>query len=151
MFGLFENKHHPLCDEVAKEVHRQIRDSIELNGSVFTHAEEWVFFYGYLTGLLWSYASKKEGSTAGDWVTEDKYFKYMCERILPNRLWDFWKRAEEIVNLNLSPQDVPVPFVASEVYQFGKDVGDIDSRDDLKSINSLKMFLTGDKENIRRF
>lgn len=150
MFGLFNNKHHPLCDEVAKEVHRQIRDAIESTGAVFTHAEQFVFLYGYLSGLLWSYAAKKEGEASQDWVLEDKYFKYICERVLPGRLWDFFKRGEEIVALNLSPTDVPVPFKASEVNQFSREAGGIDSQE-LTSANSLYAFLTDDKENIKRY
>ena len=150
MFGLFKNKHYPLCDEVAKEVHRQIRDAINSTGSVFTHAEQFVFFYGYLSGLLWTYARKREGESVSEWVTEDKYFKYICNRVLPDKLWDYFKRAEGIVLLNLSPDNVPVPFKADEVNQLSREAGSLDS-EDIASANSLYAYLTGDSENIKKY
>ena len=147
MFGLFRNKKHDkICDEVATSVHRQIKTAIESTSSVFTNAEEWVFFYGYLTGFLWTHANNKEGESSGDWATEDKYFKYICERVYPGKLWEYWTRAVEIRDLSATTDKIP--FNGNEVYQLGMDAGTYDANNDPTSVNNLHKYLTGDKESI---
>ena len=136
MFGLFKSKKQKISDEVGKCIHRQISQVLGEGAEVFARPEEAVFFFAYLNSLLWGVA--QERNAVGDWVLEGKYQEQICQRVLPDRLWDIYQRGQGMHELKDKGT-----FNVEEVYEEGNDAGLYDSCQPLHSVTNLHLYLTG--------
>lgn len=139
MFSLFKSKEKKICDIVGKCIHRQIRGALEENLLAFTESEDAVFFSGYLGAMIWGYADMI--GKRGNWVLDIEYSKYICEGVLPNKLWDIYQRGQSLYDLNVSNE-------MTSIYNKGKDSGLIDSERSLEIANSLYLYLTNRYDEI---
>ena len=100
MFGIFKSKEKRICDVVGKIIHTQISLALKENKEVFNRPEEIVFFSQYLTYFIWNIAANF--NAVGKWTTEEEYKKYICEGVIPGRLWEIYQRYEAMKELSES-------------------------------------------------
>lgn len=136
MFGLFKGKKQKISDEVGKCIHRQLSQALGESVEAFVRPEEAVFFSAYLNSLLWGFAQQR--NAVGDWVLEGKYQEEICQRVLPDRLWDIYQRGQGMYELKDNGT-----FNVEEVHEEGTSAGISDSCQPLKSASNLYLYVTG--------
>jgi len=138
MFG-FKSKKVKTCDEVGQCIHSQIIKVLEEKETVFTkddNSKELIFFYTYLTSLLW-FAAYNKGMNV--YITmHDIFRKYIIDGVNPS-LWPHFLKAEALISLEISPT-----FDVKSLQKEAKNAATYDS-DLLNSGDDINLyrFLTG--------
>jgi hypothetical protein len=138
MFGLFKKKEHKeAANKIGIELHRQIFDALKENESEAGVRISSPFVAGYLYGFV------RIGFGAlgydGEKVSE-KYFKYICNGILPKKLYEIFERQLAALELakDLGREE------EGEMFELGVEVGVYDS-------GSLNTFSSEIAENLYKY
>jgi len=110
---------------------------------VFSKPEEMTFVAGYLFSLMWDTLNKR-GCT--DVALIFKMLKYVCDGVIPGRLWDIVERGESLGNSFLDDSS-PEYMSAKDAYELGKECGIYDaSKLDWEGVapENLQRYLVGE-------
>lgn len=142
MFGLFKSPEKKIMDRAGKEIHRQMLSATKDTNSILNSLPQIVFVKGYITSFLFNVAY--ETQSQGDWCFRDENLKYLCDGVIPGRLWDAFLKARAVEELGDQ-----APFNVEEILESGRQAADSDVWDDIGVSNNLYNYLTNKPLNIR--
>lgn len=86
------------CNAVGSNVHQQISKALKESGTVFDNSDQIIFFKSYFDSFYLGVILMLEGPS--DWIADDDLKKWICDGVLPNRLWEFYNRADGLIELS---------------------------------------------------
>jgi biotin carboxyl carrier protein len=102
-------KYKKTADIIGEQTHRQIRHAAEIRSKVFVSPEQILYFSGYIDSLIFTALNERGCS---DRKVILKHIKYVCDHIMPDRLWDIFQKGYEAASL-----------IKKEEYECGVDDG----------------------------
>jgi hypothetical protein len=137
---------------IGTELHRQLKEAMEADQSSTTNRLQTSFVAGYVTSFITAGFIAQLGAAGAEEGT--KYFRRICDGVLPKTLYEILQRqlaavqlAEQLppnpsrksVGLQLSPEDMVRQFRSGE--QAGATDAEFFSKSNASAPNRLKVFL----------
>ena len=123
------------CDAIGSNIHQQISKALKETNTVFNGANDLIFFKSYFDAFYLGVILKTDGPT--EWINDEELKKWICNGVIPKRLWDFYTRAEGLIELSKGMEnEKEVAALVSQAQAAG-------TQDAIDITTSLYMFLTG--------
>jgi hypothetical protein len=129
-----KRKYKKSVNKIGPNIHKQIMDAVILNPSALTTPKHMTFAAGYLQAATIS-VLQEVGCNDPD--TSNQMLKFLCEGVMPGRLWDVLNRAHALMDLEVEPQLL-------RAYNHGQRIGLVDR---LMDGDMLTEYLVGNEVN----
>ncbi len=97
MFGFgTKRKLRKIADSIGVLIHQQLRRVLTESENTFSTPEEIAFTSGYLSAYVWNVFDR---CGCKDIDVQNEHIKYLCDGVLPGRLWDVFQRGKAIKEL----------------------------------------------------
>jgi hypothetical protein len=132
VFGKNRRYKKAINETLGPNIHKQIRDALTLNSQALTKPKQMAFAAGYLRTATISSLQELGCEDPDTW---DRMQKFLCDGVMPGKLWEIVLRALALMELDLEPQ-------VSRAYTHGQKLGLLDRHMDG---DLLTEYLVGDE------
>lgn len=136
MSGQQQQLQKEICDTVGVQIHRQLKAVLNEISEFKPSPLQLIFTSQYLKSILFNVAYQH--NLHSDWCFDKHWLKYLCDGVIPTRLWDFFQRGDGLRSL-ASSDDLDV----QKTIELAEESANYDVDHVLEKSTNLYRYLTG--------